>query len=140
MNSIFKSIFTAIIVASFSLNASAEDTATKDREAASNEAKASTPGQTQTSEHRKEMREHIKNQTTQEERDAMHQKVTEDMAKKSAKEHEKKASERRKEVREHIKSTTTPEERKEMHMRIKENMDNKSSDPDNSKPASKPAN
>jgi hypothetical protein len=111
LNTILKSIFAAGLFASFSMNAAAEDIATKDTAPAG-----------QASESRKEMREHVKSRTTPEERNAMHQKVTENMANKSAKEHDKHASEHRKEIREHVKSRTTPEERNAMHQKVTDNM------------------
>lgn len=135
-------IFAATIVASFSFHAAADDITTKDREVMSKE--ANTPAAEQTSKRRKEMREHVKNRTTPEDRKEMHQKVTERMANKSAKEHDdmasKQTSERRKEMREHVKNRTTPEQRKELHKKVQENMESKSADHDNNKPVTKPAN
>ena len=128
MNAVMKLSLAACIIALFSYSAIAEDAPKESKAAIHGETQNLTPEQR--SEARKEMREHVKNRTTAEERVKMHKAVNEQMVKKSYHGNgdmsPKQRSEARKEMREHVKNTTTPEQRNEMHQKVVAEMGKKS--------------
>ena len=128
MNAVTKLSLAACIIALSSYSAVAEDAPKENKAAIHGETQNLTPEQR--SEARKEMREHVKNRTTAEERVKMHTAVNDQMVKKSYHGNgdmsPEQRSEARKEMREHVKNTTTPEQRNEMHQKVVAEMGKKS--------------
>jgi hypothetical protein len=128
MNAVIKLSLAACIIALSSYSAIAEDAPKESKAAIHGETLNLTPEQR--TEARKEMREHVKNRTTAEERVKMHKAVKEQMVKKghhgNGEMSPEQRSEARKEMREHVKNTTTPEQRNAMHQKVVAQMGKKS--------------